>query len=132
MQSTSSSTPKLNHCRYQSNLIDEVPERNVDSSSIYTENCKSIDIQDLANVLSSSLNEIIKINEEAKYPEIIKSQRKSEFYSSIIPDITIEGYLKRIIKYTRIEPSTLILTSAYIDKFCEKKLFILTKNNVIR
>ena len=54
------------------------------------------------------------------------------FYLEEIPTISLENYIKRLVKYTKINISTLILSIIYIDKFCEKCKYYLSFNNVYR
>jgi len=62
----------------------------------------------------------------------VKESHKTLFYSKIIPGIDISSYLDRIIKYTKIESSTLILIFIYLDRICEKASIQMTKNNIHR
>ena len=61
------------------------------------------------------LEEIIKKNKRKKYKIL-----KDSFYSEIIPKITISDYIFRIIKYTKINISTLILSITSINSFMKK------------
>lgn len=54
------------------------------------------------------------------------------FHSSIIPLISIEDYLKRIVKYSLIESTSLTAAVIYINNLCEKKSYVLTNNNIYR
>lgn len=57
---------------------------------------------------------------------------KDLFYSTHIPMISLEDYLKRILKYTQMEIPTLIIAIMYIDQMCYKKKYILSKSNIYR
>ena len=48
------------------------------------------------------------------------------------PPITLEAFLKRIIKYTKMEDSTMILMLVYLDRYCEKTNVSLNDKNVHR
>ena len=61
-----------------------------------------------------------------------RDSKKTIFTAKSIPGITIENYLDRIIKYTKLETSTLILTLINIDKICEINSLQITKFNVHR
>lgn len=91
-----------------------------------------IDINEVASIISNALTEIININKDQEFSAMVNFQKISPFYCQVLPNISLEGYLKRIIKYTELEVSTLILASVYIDNFCEKNHFFLTKNNIFR
>lgn len=91
-----------------------------------------VDINEVARSISSALTEIININKNPEFSAMLSFQKISPFYCQILPNISLEAYLKRIIKYSEMEVSTLILASVYIDNFCEKNHFFLTKNNIYR
>ena len=48
------------------------------------------------------------------------------------PRISIKNYLKRLMKYSKIEPSTIIISLIYIDKICENSNIQLTNLNIHR
>ena len=54
------------------------------------------------------------------------------FISKKVPQITIKNYLKRIMKYSKPEPSTVIISLIYIDKVCENSNLKLTQFNIHR
>ena len=85
---------------------------------------KSISIT-LIDVLSNNhLNE--------HYKKKLKAQSKQVFTSKTIPKISLGDYVNRIIKYTKIEDSTLIISLIYIDRFCKHKKILLTEFNIHR
>lgn len=83
----------------------------------------------IIDAIAINLNEIIyenKQNNDEKY--IINDI----FYLSRIPPISLTDYIKRLVKYTGMDISSLILAIIYIDRFCESKKYILTYNNIYR
>ncbi len=85
------------------------------------------------NSLSKILIEIIEENySDIKYSEIIEKQNKMPFNSKKPPSISIKAYIERIIKYTNIEESTLVLSLIYIDRICEFHDIVLSWNNIHR
>jgi hypothetical protein len=54
------------------------------------------------------------------------------FHCKNKPAITIDLYLERLIKYSKIEDSTLVVTLMYIDRLCETKEIILNVYNIHR
>jgi len=48
------------------------------------------------------------------------------------PAISILGYFERIVKYTHIEDSTIIISLIFIDRLCELNNIQLNKNNIHR
>ena len=78
--------------------------------------------------ISTNFNSIIAFNKENK-----KRQKRSKheyIHSSLTPVISLEGFLKLIIKYTEIEHNTLIVSYLYIIQLMNKENFILEKNNI--
>lgn len=73
----------------------------------------------IIELISNSLNEICNENNNN---EDIKNSNKllKPFISKNIPSISIYNYLKRLLKYNKMNNSTLILMLIYIDKICEK------------
>ena len=90
-----------------------------------SQNTETYKIQ-LLRSISSLLQEII--NEQGDNLQ----SKKTIFCSKTIPPISIENYLDRIIKYTKLETSTLILSLINIDKICELNSLQITKYNVHR
>ena len=54
------------------------------------------------------------------------------FYLSFIPPISLYEYIKRIMKYSKMDISTLITSIIYIDSFCDINNYCLTQNNIYR
>jgi hypothetical protein len=80
----------------------------------------------LARAIGQILREIIQESNN-------KSDAQQDiFYSRKIPILSLEDYLKRIIKYSQIEASTLILSVIYIDKICQRKNYKICINNIHR
>lgn len=87
---------------------------------------KEADLKEhIINAISLNLMEIIKDNNV--YENLVI---KDKFYLSSIPSISLKDYIKRLVKYTKMNISTLINAIIYIDSFCEKKTYILSLNNV--
>ena len=87
-----------------------------------------INEEEIVLFISSKFNLIIAYNKENK-----KRQKRSKheyIYTSLIPIISIEGFLKLIIKYTEIEHNTLIVSYLYIIKLMNKENFVLEKHNI--
>ena len=87
-----------------------------------------INEEEIVLFISSKINLIIAYNKENK-----KRQKRSKheyIYTSLIPIISIEGFLKLIIKYTEIEHNTLIVSYLYIIKLMNKENFVLEKHNI--
>ena len=77
----------------------------------------------LLKSISSLLQEITEETQESK---------KTIFSSKTVTGISIENFLDRLIKYTKLESSTLILTLINIDRICEINSLQITKFNVHR
>ena len=59
-----------------------------------------------------------------------KRSKHEYIHSSLTPIISLEGFLRLIIKYTEIENNTLIVSYLFIMKLINKENFILEKNNI--
>jgi uncharacterized protein YuzE len=79
----------------------------------------------IMSAIGLNLTEIIKDNKI--YEEHIK---KDKFYLSRAPSISLRDYIKHLMKYTKMNISTLINAIIYIDNFCEKKKYIICLNNI--
>ena len=75
----------------------------------------------LIEAISSTLSRLVK--ETGNKPLKNKTQG-SIFTCTIIPNISIYDSLKRIVKYTNVEQSTLIIALIYIDRICQNNYFI--------
>jgi hypothetical protein len=81
-------------------------------------------IEKIADFISEILNQIIKQN--LKKPKIL-----SIFDAKKEPSISIQNYLARIAKYSRISVETLILGIIYIDRYINvKQDYFLNSYNV--
>lgn len=73
------------------------------------------------------LREIIKDN-------ILNNQMKflqqDILYYQNIPNISLEDYIYRIYKNTKMNLSTLIISIIYIDRFCENNKYVISMNNI--
>lgn len=52
------------------------------------------------------------------------------FYLSSIPSISLKDFINRLVKFSKMEISTLINAIIYIDNFCDKNNYIITANNI--
>lgn len=83
----------------------------------------------IIDAVAINLHEIILENKQNNDEKYIKNDI---FYLSKIPPISLIDYIKRLVKYTRMDISSLILAIIYIDRFCESRKYILTYNNIYR
>jgi len=87
-----------------------------------------INEEEIVIFISTIFNSIISYNKQLK-----KKQKRSKdeyIHSKLTPVISLEGFLKLIIKYTEIENNTLIVSYLYIMKLINKENFVLEKNNI--
>lgn len=82
---------------------------------------------------------LVKEIEDILYSIVLKNKKNkkakddnSPFAHQNPPSISIYDYLLRILNYSKIDKSTLIISLIYIDKICHKKDIILTKYNIHR
>ena len=79
--------------------------------------------------ISKNLKEIIKENIQNKQMVYV---RNDIFYYSHIPGISLDDYINRIFKCTKMNISSLIMAIIYIDRFCETNRYVLCMNNIHR
>ena len=80
--------------------------------------------------IGNTLLELIKENSaKPNFKERVKAQSKQIFTSRSLPKITLTDYIHRILKYTKIEVTTLTLALIYIDRLCKKNKMIVTEYN---
>ena len=110
-----------------SNLNESNVTKETEASLIdVNEQTKSLDKKThIINAICQNLKDIILDNSSfANYAP------KDEFYIHKVPDISLNDYIKRLVKYNNIDISTLINAIIYIDIFCEKNNYILCMNNI--
>lgn len=84
------------------------------------------------DLVSEILDEIVKENSQTDQEPEGETPFMEVFSSKKPPKITINKYLKRIMKYSKPEPSTIIIALIYIDKICETSNLVLTQYNIHR
>ena len=87
----------------------------------------------LSNVLPyvvDSLEEIIMHNETQEIEVLVNDN--SPFFCTDLPEISISDFLRRLIKYSKIEVSTLIVMSMYIDRYCDQCSYYISNYSVYR
>ena len=83
-------------------------------------------------IISKVINALLNKNRKLKiYKQKIKDQSKMIFSSKKIPKISISEYIQRIIEYTEIENSSLIMSLIYLDRIWKKDIMI-TELNIHR
>ena len=82
--------------------------------------------------ISSVLNDFITKNETENDEKNSSFYDDSIFVCKNIPDISIENYLNRVQKYTKLEDSTLIIALIYTDRVLGNKNIKLSKHNIFK
>ena len=104
----------------------------VSSTKEESEMSRQFDKELLINSITAILKEIIDENMDSSKLNLRELQKNTSFFSKKIPSISIQSYFERILKYTKMEESTLVVVLIYIDKLCESNNFLLTDNNIHR
>lgn len=86
----------------------------------------------VTKAITSILTEIYNENKDSAKIKLIEAQKNNSFYAKKVPSISILNYFERILKYTKMEDTTLVIVLIYIDKLCESSNFLLTENNIHR
>ena len=79
----------------------------------------------IINIVCSILTEIIN-NEKKDF----KFDLNDNFEIKNNPNISLQNYLSRILKYIKPQPSTIIISLILIDKMCENSNIHLNKKNI--
>lgn len=74
------------------------------------------EIDDLALLIANMLERLIAHND--KIPLLPESLTR--FHSRTVPNISVLDYLRRIVKWTKVEKSCLLLTLHYVDQICAR------------
>ncbi|KAG1753027.1 cyclin-domain-containing protein [Suillus lakei] len=74
------------------------------------------EIDNLALLIANMLERLIAHND--KIPLLPESLTR--FHSRTVPNISVLDYLRRIIKWTKVEKSCLLLTLHYVDQICAR------------
>ena len=83
---------------------------------------------DIVSFISDNIvNKIIQ--NQRRYPNL-KRKANDILYSENVPAMSIYHFFKRIIKYSRIEDSTLVAIIIYIKRFLHKQRYIINYNNI--
>ena len=102
---------------------------NTNENEIY----KIMDLLTMDEVISYISNDLVFILIENRGKAKVKVDDVDDpLYSNRVPIIKIEDYLKRLVQYSKMEISTLILTFIYIKRFIDKENFIILFNNIFR
>lgn len=99
-----------------------------DESLIMVELNKDIVVRAITSILTEIYNE----NMDSSKTKLIEAQKSNAFFSKKVPSISIQAYFDRIMKYTKMDDTTLVIVLIYIDKLCESSNFLLTENNIHR
>ena len=76
-------------------------------------------------IFAKILLHILSENKKSKdYYKKINSNQDGHFTFKMKPGINLLDYLRRILKYVKIEYSTLIIAMIYIDRICKEKVFL--------
>jgi len=89
-------------------------------------------IESLSYAIIYQIQEVI--SDYQNYPQFQKyeedPERLNPFNRYKTPSIEIGSYLKRIVKYSYLEESTLIISLIYLDRYCEVTKLILSNENI--
>ena len=76
-------------------------------------------------IFAKILLHILSENKKSKdYYKKLSLNQDGHFTFKVYPSISLFDYLQRIIKYVKIELSTLIIAMIYIDRICREKVFL--------
>ena len=90
---------------------------NSQSKPVKTTNPIIIFVQILLHILNENMK-------SKDYYKKLNLNKDGHFTFKIRPSISLFDFLQRIIKYVKIEFSTLIIAMIYIDRICKEKVFL--------
>lgn len=91
---------------------------------------KDVSIEDLTKATLDSILSIIKSNEENDtYKRTLETNK---FCSVKKVNLSFDQFLARIVKYTKMEKSTLILANIFIDRYCQNKNFHISSYSIYK
>lgn len=97
------------------------------NSSYESQTSKETDlINHIINSIALNLKDLINDNKNGR------KEKHDIFYLSFIPPISLSDYIKRLLKYSKMDISTLIISIIYIDRFIHKNKYVLSPNNIYR
>ncbi|KAG8710163.1 hypothetical protein FRC09_000273 [Ceratobasidium sp. 395] len=73
-------------------------------------------IDDIVTLIADMLDRLTSHNDQIP----LRPEALTRFHSRSPPAITIQEYLKRIVRYTNVEKSCLLITLHYIDQICAR------------
>ncbi|TFK75349.1 cyclin-related 2 [Pluteus cervinus] len=74
------------------------------------------DIEHLAHLIADMLERLMAHNDRIP----LSPESLTRFHSRSTPSITVLDYLKRIIRFTNVEKTCLLITLHYIDQICAR------------
>ena len=110
--------------------MSHIISKKISNTSKYDKNYKSLR-NILINIIGDTIENLIKYKQKINKLED-NYQNKISFNLKEIPNITITNYLKRLIKYSNPELSTLILGVIYFDRICNNGNIIFNFFNVYK
>ena len=82
--------------------------------------------------IAGLLTEIITDNTDEVNPDDKAKKPNNTFTAKKPPSISILAYLERIMKYCKLEDSTMVVALILIDRLCDMNNFQISKNNIHR
>ena len=95
----------------------------ISTTSKFEKNYKRL-INLLSNIIGNTIEKSVKYEQKLSQIELNKSFEE--------PNISITKYIRRLIKYSNPEPSTLILAVIYFDRICNNGKINLCNSNVYK
>lgn len=121
----------LNWILGQSQELESISELNQkinDFRSLEDEYYKNLLIPSLAE----NLSKLTQMNDTVSKEFNLGSGRATSFDAQFRPEISIQGYLERIVKYTPCSKECFLLAAIYIDRIIQTSDFLVTPFNVHR
>jgi hypothetical protein len=123
----------MNESNISSTTNNSINSKDTESNSLNT----SFEIQykipsyqksHIIKAMAAELEDIILENSKSN----IKISKDQYFYINNVPEVSIENYLRHIMKYSDMNVSSLIISNIYLDRFCHKYNYCLSMNTIHR
>jgi hypothetical protein len=110
--------------------MSQIISKKISTTSKNDKNYKSL-INILIKIIGDTIEQLVKYKQKIKN---LEENYKNKISLNIkeIPNITITNYLKRLIRHSNPEPSTLILGVIYFDRICNNGNIIFNFFNVYK
>jgi hypothetical protein len=104
----------------------------IEENQIDQEKKKALEKKTTSKINTVTTSSSNKASSNVNLKTIVNNEPKNNFTAKKIPGIALDIYIERILKYSNIEESTLIIVLIYIDRLCENTGIKMSMYNIHR